>query len=101
MTSQLLTRTFRRLGDIAAGTLVVHDRHAHGPRALPEAPPLPPPEPLTPEEQQIIVAYAERVGQLSEARAEELARLAAPILHRRSARRDDLLRMANWIRGGS
>ncbi len=101
LTAMLSTRRFARLGDIAAGSVVVHDDDHHDEATLPKAPPLPPPEPLTPAEQQIIVAYAERAARLSEARAEELAALAAPILHRPLARKEDLLRIANWIRGAA
>lgn len=65
--------TFKRLGDIAAGTLVIY-------REQPlTRPPLPDVEPrravvaLTLPEQRAILGFAERQGQLSAARTDELA----------------------------
>jgi uncharacterized RDD family membrane protein YckC len=64
---------FKRLGDLAAGTLVIYrDLPAQRP-ALIEATACLPPLPLTLEEQRVISAFAERLGSLSPARAQELA----------------------------
>ncbi len=78
--SMLCDRHFRRLGDMAAGTLVIHTRH----EGLPDhvelgAAPVPPPIALDAEEEQAVVAFAERAPSLTAARADELARLAAPL----------------------
>jgi len=70
-------RAFKRLGDIAAGTLVVYRDSA------PEAPLLPPAEALRPPfalsrvEQRALMGFAERAGQLSAARRSELAGILA------------------------
>ena len=66
--------SFRRLGDLAAGTLVVY---ADAPRAqvtrIPDATPVAPRFPLTLEEQAAVIAFAERASSLSAERAAELA----------------------------
>ncbi|VXC92533.1 conserved hypothetical protein [Pseudomonas sp. 8Z] len=68
---------FKRLGDIAAGTLVVYRDEAPTRPNLPDAEPLPPPFPLTLAEQRALLSFAERGGQLSAARRAELAGLLA------------------------
>lgn len=68
---------FKRLGDLAAGTLVIY-RDAPTPRpALPDAPPVMPPWLLTLSEQRAVLAFAERQAGLAPARAEELASILA------------------------
>jgi len=74
--SMLLTRDFKRLGDIAAGTVVVYREPATRHAAVPEAPPLPPPVPLTLDEQRTVLDFATRASSLTQERAEELALLA-------------------------
>ncbi|MBM4336699.1 MAG: RDD family protein [Deltaproteobacteria bacterium] len=74
LASMLADASFRRLGDLAAGTLVVH---TDTPRArltpIPEVTPLAPDFPLGLEEQAAVIAFAERAGSLSAERAAELA----------------------------
>jgi hypothetical protein len=66
--------SFRRLGDLAAGTLVVY---ADAPRApvtrIPDVTPIAPPIPLTLAEQAAVIAFAERAASLSPERAAELS----------------------------
>lgn len=68
---------FKRLGDIAAGTLVVYRDAAPARPQLPEAEPRPAPFPLSLDEQRALLGFAERGGQLSAARRAELASLLA------------------------
>jgi uncharacterized RDD family membrane protein YckC len=78
--ASLVSPRFQRLGDLAAGTLVIHRQR------LPLAPPsdpvaaLPSPLALSTEEQRAVLAFDERQQQLSPARREELAGLLAPLL---------------------
>ena len=72
---------FKRLGDLAAGTLVIHHERSHRRPELPEAQPRRPPFALTLTEQRAILGFAERQGELSRARAEELAAILAQPLH--------------------
>ncbi len=90
----------RRLGDLVAGTLVVHT-------ALPPpAPParidtvLAPPLPLQPGEQAAVVAFADRAPALPAPRQRELADIAAPLSQAHG--QTGVLRlyaMANWLLG--
>lgn len=88
--AMLLGRHAQRLGDLAAGTLVVHLAARPGPRGqTPEggtavgafAPALP----LTAAEQRAVVAFAERLPTLAPLRAQELAEVLEPLHGRRGA----------------
>jgi uncharacterized RDD family membrane protein YckC len=68
---------FKRLGDIAAATLVIYRERPHTRPQLPEARPLRPAFVLTLSEQRAILGFAERQGELSEARVIELASILA------------------------
>jgi uncharacterized RDD family membrane protein YckC len=98
--TMLLRRDFKRLGDLAAGTLVVYgDTVAlHG--ALPDANPTAPARPLAPHEQAAIVAWAGRASRLTPARLDELAVLARSVTPGQggdATRR--LLGVAQWLVG--
>lgn len=78
--SMVLNGKFKRLGDLAAGTLVVHyHKDAEIPQ-LPKAPPKAPPIPFTLAEQRACLDFAERHSTLSEDRAQELARILQPLV---------------------
>lgn len=74
--TMLLNRDFKRLGDLAAGTVVVYREPAVRHAAVPDAPPMVPPVPLTLDEQRTVLDFATRSGMLTQERAEELALLA-------------------------
>ncbi len=69
--------TFKRLGDLTAGTLVIYREQPITRPQLPEAPPVRPAFALTLPEQRAILGFAERQGELSEARTAELASILA------------------------
>ena len=73
--------TFKRLGDIAAGTLVVYSERPLNRPQLPDAEPRRSPVVLTLSEQRAVLGFAERQAQLSPARVNELATLLAQPLH--------------------
>ncbi|MBN6773996.1 RDD family protein [Pseudomonas granadensis] len=73
--------TFKRLGDIAAGTLVVYSERPLTRPQLPEAQARRSPVPLTLKEQRAVLSFAERQNELSPARVNELAALLAQPLH--------------------
>jgi uncharacterized RDD family membrane protein YckC len=102
ITSMCLDASFRRLGDLAAGTLVVHaeqrQRRARDAGIPIEERPVPPPLPLTLEEQGAVIAFAERAPLLSSARTHELAAIPAA-LTRGAEPRARLLAMAAWLLG--
>lgn len=100
LAAMLIDRDFRRLGDLAAGTVVVHaDTEMVGAR-VPTGPPLRPPASLDLEEQRAVLDFAARLGTWSEARSAELAGIAAPLTGAsgtEGVRR--LLGIANWLLG--
>lgn len=99
----LLRADFKRLGDMAAGTLVVYAGQVglHG--ALPDAAPRAPKRPLSPREQSAVLAWAGRAKSLTAARHDELARLATSITPASSGGERDasaaLLGVAHWVLG--
>lgn len=72
---------FKRLGDLAAGTLVIHQDTPLARPVLPPAAPLAAPVALRLEEQHAILDLAERQRELSSERTQELAVLIAAPLH--------------------
>jgi uncharacterized RDD family membrane protein YckC len=84
-------RRFRRLGDLAAGTMVVvEERHQvsdplyiHPPPTARELASLPQRIPLSGDELEALELYLRRVPRLHPARAEELAEIVAPSLAKR------------------
>ncbi|HUG24104.1 RDD family protein [Piscinibacter sp.] len=103
LAAMLMRSDFKRLGDMAAGTLVVHARaiSLHGP--LPSAEPAAPARPLAPREQAAVIAWAGRSTRLTEARHAELAQLAAPAIAAADSASHDarprLLGVAQWLLG--
>ena len=99
--AMVLSRDFQRLGDIAAGTVVVYRELdlQHG--AIPQAVPLQPTRPLSAAEQRTLLDLAARSQVLTPERAQELASLAPDL----SGGRDDaaalgrVLSIANYLIG--
>ncbi|WP_434561567.1 RDD family protein [Pseudomonas sp. Z5-35] len=69
--------TFKRLGDLAAGTLVVYREQPVKRPVLPSARSIRPPFALGLAEQRAVLGFAERQAELSEARVTELATILA------------------------
>lgn len=96
----LLDPYSRRIGDIVAGTMVIHvvQRGAIG--HVPNEAPEPPSTPLRVEEQEALVAFAERGSNLHESRQRELGDLLEPLTGRMgNAGLRKLLAHANWLMG--
>jgi hypothetical protein len=102
LVSMLANRDFKRLGDLAAGTVVVYQAEkAEANKNIPAAAAIAPPVPLTLEEQRAVLDLAERSTTLTQERVEELAELPVPLvgrLHGEGAARR-LIGMANYIAG--
>lgn len=99
--SSLIDRDFRRLGDLAAGTLVVHVSPATEMGDLPPCEPSPLPRPLPLEVQQAILGYAERSPRLSPQRRAELAESLTWLSGQRgAAAQETVLAYANWLARG-
>lgn len=101
----LLNRDGKRLGDLAAGTVVTYAEAVAGKSEAPpdsgetgvEAPPLP----LSMEEQQALVEFSRRAVLLTEERAAELAEIPAPLTAGLTPdeARHRLLRIGNFLLG--
>jgi uncharacterized RDD family membrane protein YckC len=103
--AMLLRPDFKRIGDLAAGTLVVHTGTAHLDGPLPEAEPAPPRRTLSVREQAAIVVWAGRASRLTPERLEELATLASPAVSsapttaRAASDTARLMSVAQWLVG--
>jgi len=107
--AMLLRPDFKRLGDMAAGTLVVYADSVRLDGPLPDAEPAPPARVLSAREQLAIITWAGRAARLTPERFDELALLAAadvcapppeggaPGDPRSAGRR--LLAVAHWLSG--
>jgi uncharacterized RDD family membrane protein YckC len=100
--TMLMNRDFKRLGDLAAGTVVVYQAEkVAAARAIPQAPPQPPPLSLAPEEQRAVLDLAERSATFTRERFEELAEIPTPLVGRavRDAAANRMLGIANYLAG--
>lgn len=79
MVSMLVRGDFKRLGDLAAGTLVVYEPKRSAAPKLPDVEPLAPSRALTPRDQAAVIELAARAPRLTPERLDELAALAADI----------------------
>jgi uncharacterized RDD family membrane protein YckC len=74
-----LRRDFKRLGDVAAGTVVVYTDEPPVPALAAEGPSEPPSVPLAIDEQRAVIGFTLREPRLTRERAAELAQVAAPL----------------------
>jgi uncharacterized RDD family membrane protein YckC len=94
----LINRRFKRLGDLAAGTLVIYADRAQQAAALPIVDPRPLPAGVSTDEQRALLDFAERSATLASARAEELAELLTGEHGSRAVQRAH--GYANWLARG-
>ena len=96
----LATRRFQRLGDLAAGTVVIYDRVLPDP-SLPSPPPMAAARPamaLRPEEVRAVVAFRERAGLWSEGRRAEIADHASELTGSKgNAGVARMMAIAHWL----
>lgn len=99
--SILSSDKMQRLGDLAAGTLVVNVRRAKLALVLPQqAGATAARIALRADEQRAILSFAERSGELSQARARELAMLLQPLTGAApEAAANELFKLANGLAG--
>lgn len=100
LVTMLSNQRFQRLGDLAAGTLVISVPESSKPAVVKEIVPLAPPIPLLRTEQSSIIEFMQRSNQLSEPRQQELANILEGITHEKG---DDgverLQRIGAWFLG--
>ena len=99
--SMLCQRDFKRLGDLAAGTIVAYRSTLKKQSKLADAPPLPPQIPLSQPEQRAVISFAEREPTWSDERAAELAALTRPLTGAPNGQASAaaLMGLANWLVG--
>ena len=100
-TVMLFDGQFRRLGDLAAGTVVIHrDSLVARTAAAPALAGIAASVPLTPLEQRAVLDFGERRGSWSHERAAELAETAAPLVGslRGNAAADRISAIAAFLR---
>lgn len=100
----LLNRDGKRLGDLAAGTVVAYKNGEPARSNLADSREKGvemPPFPLNVQEQQAVIEFSRRVNKLTDERAEELARVATPLTEGLSPEQGKLrlLRIANFLLG--
>jgi len=98
--TMLIDNRFRRLGDLAAGTLVVYRDRSAQPLTFHYERSAPPPLGLSRDERQAIVDFAERSTHLSTDRQEELARQLTHLMDSDNDPVDTLKSWAQWILRG-
>ena len=80
MIASMVNRRFQRLGDLAAGTMVIYEQEK---LILPDidvvGTPISAPTDFSTDEQRVLIEFAERSGTLSQDRQRELAQQLAPI----------------------
>ena len=99
--SMLFNKDFKRLGDLAAGTLVVYYKKELSESELPESKATAPVIPLTLEEQRSLLSFGERHQQLSESRKQELCDMLPEQLFTKQneSRVSQVYGFAKWLRG--
>jgi hypothetical protein len=101
--SMLIRHDCKRLGDIAAATIVVHDQRAVVKIPLHEVPLVVPVRPLPPDDQAAVIALAARAPRLTAERLDELAALAASVSGDAGRAGPDVTRrvlgVAQWVLG--
>ena len=101
--SMLLTKRFQRLGDLVAGTVVLHKSLDYPTIEEDKTKAISPPVPLNLSEQQALIRFQQRIPYLTAERAEELAQIATPLLIQNTIENNQastrLLGIANWIMG--
>jgi uncharacterized RDD family membrane protein YckC len=101
--SILLRRDCKRLGDVAAGTIVVHEPRLASRTILDQVEPIAPARPLAPRDQAAVIALASRAPTLTGERLDELAALAAEVSGDAGREGPDVTRrvlgVAQWLLG--
>jgi len=99
--SMLINRDFKRLGDLAAGTVVVYRGEKNASIKIPSQEPVPLPQPLTISEQRSILDFAERYEFLSVPRQQELSNILSELTNQKDdAAVKELHKYANWLLKG-
>jgi len=99
--TMVMNRDFKRLGDLAANTLVVYRDEKLSRAIIPEADPIAPSVVLSLSEQRTLLDFSERANRLTSERAAELAEIVAPLTNNHSgpAAIQHIVGIANHLMG--
>lgn len=95
----LSNQRFQRIGDIVAGTVVLHVEAIQTLTEQENIKAEAPPRPLQLQEQQAIINFYQRRATLSEERAEELANITGSLVDNKVSAADFVSGMGRWIMG--
>ncbi len=96
----LLSPQSKRLGDYAAGTLVIYNSKRKHKTNIPDVEGVAPSFPLTMDEQKAIVSFVERDSILSTNRKQELADIIEPLTNKKGEQAvKRLQQLASWLLG--
>lgn len=99
--SMIMNQDFKRIGDLAAGTIVIFREKQQTAPQWPASDSAPPPVALNLKQQRAILSFVERRNTLTQERQEELANHLQPVFHHNNQEAvDHILRVATWLRGG-
>ena len=100
LASMLFSRDFKRLGDLAAGTIVIYQDKIREAASILQESPRTPPVPLSAAEQKAIIQFAERLQQFTPQRCSELANILTDLSGATNENAvKSLLQYANWMMG--
>ncbi len=98
--TMVFSRQFQRLGDLVAGTVVVHKVEDLPNVGLPKVDALIPDMDLTPEDRRALVAFVQRYDSMTSERAEELATILSGVTNKSGqANTQHLYGMGKWLLG--
>lgn len=100
LTSMVISSKFQRLGDLAAGTLVIYRVATPLAHDLPKVTPIAPPISLNLEEQTAVINFTQRHQDISLERQQELAGILANVTAKDGEENVTYLRsVGNWLMG--
>ena len=98
--TMLFNQDFKRLGDYAAGTIVIYQDKLKDAASIIQEAPKTPPVPLSANEQKAVVQFAERIQLFTPQRCSELANILSNITRQTNEQGvKRLLQYANWMMG--
>lgn len=101
LASMILNKDFKRIGDLAAGTVVIYRENQNKAPKWPASTSAPPPVALNLKQQRAMLSFVERQNTLTRERQQELANHLQPVFqHQNQEAVNYIVRIATWLRGG-
>ena len=101
LVSMILNKDFKRIGDLAAGTVVIYREKQKKAPKWPASTSSPPPVALNLKQQRAMLSFVERQNTLTKERQQELANHLQPVFqHHNQEAVNYIVRVATWLRGG-